>query len=87
MNEAAIKVIARLTPPGGAWPVGAWVAVMGNTNRRWLYRWRHVGRADYDKHADVRYRWPDELSELEANALGIYRHNAEEVEHGQASAG
>lgn len=61
MDEQTLKIIARLTPRNGKWPIGCWVWM--SRSRTWLVV-KGTGDAD---------RLDTEFSELEANQMGIFR--------------
>jgi hypothetical protein len=65
-EEAAIRFLARLVPIGGEWPTFAWVYITAPSNRWFRVHEPYYGRTRYR-------REDDEISEYEANALGIFR--------------
>jgi hypothetical protein len=76
MDEQTLKVLARLTQVGQIWPMGAWIWNNGGTmsQKRW-YKCKCTNWVRYDC----------ELSEAEANQLGIRKENGPIIELDEGS--
>lgn len=76
MNEQVIKILARMTPIGRPWPIGAWVYVESWTDKAPGERFFQVKEGMFngeDSESTPYRRESDEISEAEANAQGIHR--------------
>jgi len=67
VDETTLKVIAGFTEVGEFWPSGAWVCIVFNPDSSWR------GAAGWYIADTYHRRYPDELSELEANQKHIFR--------------
>jgi hypothetical protein len=72
MDEQTLKVLARLTEVGQWWPVGAWI-YFDKKIFQTIDRWYQIKDVDGNIFQNMRVRYESEISELEANAKGIFR--------------
>jgi hypothetical protein len=66
MDENTIKVLARFTETGQNFPSGAWICYESDRGSGLYDRWHKIISRSFR-------RDPGELSESEANSMGIYR--------------
>lgn len=73
-TDKAIQVLARLTNVGDAWPIGAWIYI--KETDYWDAAWFRVK----EREGYVVKKLGKQMSELEANAQGIFRPQPKENE-------
>jgi hypothetical protein len=68
IDENTLKIVARFTPLGAKWPNQVWVCIVYvvSGDSKESLGW-------YITEKNTHKRWPDELSELEANQKGYFR--------------
>ena len=68
LDDNTLKVMARFTPVGENWPNGVWVCIVYIYSGDWK-----GGLGWYMTEVNTNKRFPDELSESEANQKGYFR--------------
>jgi hypothetical protein len=71
MDAETLKVVARFTPIGELWPVGAWIYCLHKYQKDGF--WYLIKNYEGEKYDSMRRRFDHEISELEANQRGVFR--------------